>query len=55
MASGGTFPVSIAVCGDLFYVLNARDGGSVQGYVRVGDSLVRVPAQGSATSGSTSP
>jgi len=30
--SGGTFPVSVAVHGDLVYVLNALDGGSVQGY-----------------------
>jgi 6-phosphogluconolactonase (cycloisomerase 2 family) len=33
--SGGTFPVSVAVHGDLVYVLNALKGGSVQGY-RVG-------------------
>ncbi|MGA3147482.1 MAG: hypothetical protein ABSF33_08395 [Acidimicrobiales bacterium] len=30
--SGGTFPVSVAVRGDLIYVLNAENGGSVQGY-----------------------
>jgi DNA-binding beta-propeller fold protein YncE len=30
--SGGTFPVSVAVHGDLVYVLNAENGGSVQGY-----------------------
>ena len=30
--SGGTFPVSIAVHGDLVYVLNAFDGGSVSGF-----------------------
>jgi 6-phosphogluconolactonase (cycloisomerase 2 family) len=30
--SGGTFPVSVAVRGDLVYVLNAEDGGSVQGF-----------------------
>jgi len=30
--SGGSFPVSIAVRGDLVYVLNALSGGSVQGY-----------------------
>src|SRR5271166_3767368 len=34
VASGGTFPVSIAVRGHVVYVLNARDGGSVQGFVR---------------------
>jgi DNA-binding beta-propeller fold protein YncE len=43
LGSGGAFPVSIAVHGDLVYVLNARDGGSVQGYVRVGGLLLRVP------------
>jgi 6-phosphogluconolactonase (cycloisomerase 2 family) len=32
LPSGGTFPVSVAVHGDLVYVLNARAGGSVQGY-----------------------
>jgi 6-phosphogluconolactonase (cycloisomerase 2 family) len=33
VGSGGTFPVSVAVSGDLVYVLNALDGGSIQGYV----------------------
>jgi 6-phosphogluconolactonase (cycloisomerase 2 family) len=33
VGSFGTFPVSIAVHGDLVYVLNARDGGSVHGFV----------------------
>jgi hypothetical protein len=42
--SGGTFPVSIAVRGNALYVLNARDGGSVQGFLRFGQALVRVPA-----------
>jgi 6-phosphogluconolactonase (cycloisomerase 2 family) len=32
IGSGGAFPVSIAVRGDLVYVLNALNGGSVQGY-----------------------
>ena len=32
VGSGGTFPVSIAVHGNLVYVLNAEDGGSVSGY-----------------------
>jgi hypothetical protein len=44
ISSGGTFPVSIAVHGNLLYVLNARDGGSVQGFVRIGATLVRIPA-----------
>jgi 6-phosphogluconolactonase (cycloisomerase 2 family) len=42
--SGGNFPVSIAVHGNLLYVLNARDGGSVQGFLRIGATLVKVPA-----------
>jgi DNA-binding beta-propeller fold protein YncE len=32
IGSGGTFPVSVAVRGDLVYVLNAENGGAVQGY-----------------------
>lgn len=43
LSSGGAFPVSIAVHGDLVYVLNARDGGSVQGFVRIGATLVSIP------------
>jgi 6-phosphogluconolactonase (cycloisomerase 2 family) len=43
LGSGGAFPVSVAVHGDLVYVLNARDGGSIQGFRRVGPLLVRVP------------
>jgi 6-phosphogluconolactonase (cycloisomerase 2 family) len=41
--SGGTFPVSIAVHGSLAYVLNARNGGSVQGFVREHGGLHRIP------------
>ncbi|BEP14201.1 hypothetical protein acdb102_25120 [Acidothermaceae bacterium B102] len=44
LPSGGNFPVSIAVHGDVVYVLNARDGASVQGYLRLGHSLIRIPA-----------
>ena len=44
ISSGGRFPVSIAVRANLVYVLNARDGGSVQGYVRIGATLVAVPS-----------
>src|SRR5215472_8943255 len=44
VASGGAFPVSIAVRGSLLYVLNARDGGSLQGFLRIGATLVKVPA-----------
>ncbi|GAA2136120.1 hypothetical protein GCM10009760_15370 [Kitasatospora kazusensis] len=32
VGSGGRFPVSVAVHDDVVYVLNALDGGSVQGY-----------------------
>ncbi|MBD0739375.1 lactonase family protein [Streptomyces sp. CBMA29] len=32
ISSGGRFPVSLTVHNDRVYVLNARDGGSVQGY-----------------------
>ncbi|MFG1806008.1 lactonase family protein [Streptomyces sp. NPDC049040] len=38
--SGGDFPVSVATHGNQVYVLNARDGGSVQGYVWDGRQLV---------------
>jgi len=40
--SGGSFPVSIAVQGGLVYVLNARDGGSVQGFYRTRGGLVPI-------------
>lgn len=32
VASGGTFPVSVAVHGNVVYVLNATGGGSIQGF-----------------------
>jgi 6-phosphogluconolactonase (cycloisomerase 2 family) len=44
IGSGGSFPVSIAVRGNVVYVLNARDGGSVQGFLRFDDRLVRIPS-----------
>jgi len=43
LGSGGTFPVSVAVHGDLVYVLNALNGGSVQGYRVLGSFLVALP------------
>jgi DNA-binding beta-propeller fold protein YncE len=43
ISSGGAFPVSIAAYGNLVYVLNAREGGSIQGYLRLGRTLVKVP------------
>jgi 6-phosphogluconolactonase (cycloisomerase 2 family) len=42
IASGGTFPVSVTTHGNTVYVLNARDGGSIQGFVRIGSRLVKV-------------
>ena len=42
LRSGGDFPVSVAVHGNLVYVLNARQGGSIQGYLRVGQRLHRI-------------
>ena len=42
ISSGGTFPVSVTTHGDLVYVLNARDGGVLQGYLRTGEHLKRI-------------
>jgi 6-phosphogluconolactonase (cycloisomerase 2 family) len=42
ISSGGTFPVSVAVHGDLVYVLNALGTGSIQGFRWSGGSLVPV-------------
>ncbi len=39
IGSGGIFPVSVAVRGDLVYVLNAMAGGQVAGYRVTGDRL----------------
>lgn len=39
VASHGRFPVSVAVHDDAVYVLNALDGGSIQGYTVTGDYL----------------
>lgn len=41
--TGGRFPVSVAAHGNLVFVLNARDGGSISGYLRVGARLLPVP------------
>lgn len=46
--SGGTFPVSVAVQGNLVYALNAAGAGSVSGYRILGDRLVAL--QGSTRS-----
>jgi hypothetical protein len=46
LGSGGSFPVSVAVHGDLVYVLNALGGGRLQGYQVVGGFLVPIPGSG---------
>lgn len=46
--SGGAFPVSVAVHGDLVYVLNALNGGTIQGYRLLFGFLAPIP--GSARS-----
>lgn len=43
ISSGGSFPVSVTFHGDRVYVANTLGGGSVQGYARVGERLVKVP------------
>ena len=46
--SGGQFPVSVAARGDLVYVLNAENGGSVQGYRAFGGRLAPIPGSNRA-------
>jgi len=46
VSSGGSFPVSVAVQGDLVYVLNALGGGLLQGYRVFGSFLVPIPGSG---------
>jgi hypothetical protein len=41
--SGGSFPVSVAVHGDLVYVLNALGGGSLRGFRVLGGFLLPIP------------
>ncbi len=48
LSSGGTFPVSVAVHGDVVYVLNARSGGSLQGYRVFGSFLAPLPGSSRA-------
>ena len=43
VGSGGAFPVSVAVHGDLVYVLNALGGGSIQGFVSAFGHLFPLP------------
>ena len=42
--SGGEFPVSITASGRTVFVLNARGGGSIQGYLNIGGRLIKVDA-----------
>jgi 6-phosphogluconolactonase (cycloisomerase 2 family) len=44
LSTGGDFPVSVTAHGDKVFVLNARDGGSISGYLRIAGFLVPVPA-----------
>jgi 6-phosphogluconolactonase (cycloisomerase 2 family) len=46
--SGGQFPVSVATRGDLVYVANAENGGSVQGYRVFGGRLAPIPGSNRA-------
>jgi DNA-binding beta-propeller fold protein YncE len=48
LSSGGSFPVSIAVHGNLVYVLNGEDGGSLQGYVSAFGRLYPIPGSSRA-------
>jgi DNA-binding beta-propeller fold protein YncE len=48
VGSGGTFPVSVAVRGGLVYVVNAENGGSVQGYYVVAGRLIPIPGSNRA-------
>ena len=48
LGSGGTFPVSVAVHGDLVYVVNALNGGSLRGYRVFGNFLVPLPGSNRA-------
>jgi 6-phosphogluconolactonase (cycloisomerase 2 family) len=43
ISSGGLFPVSVAVHDQVVYVLNALDGGNVQGYVSRFGRLIPLP------------
>jgi 6-phosphogluconolactonase (cycloisomerase 2 family) len=45
LPSGGSFPVSVTVHGDLVYVLNARNGGTVSGFRALFNVLI--PLRGS--------
>ncbi|TWP34961.1 lactonase family protein [Leekyejoonella antrihumi] len=44
IGSDGSFPVSVAARDGRVFVLNARDGGSVQGYLSLGGYLLAIPS-----------
>ena len=44
VGSGGDFPVSVTAHGGLVFVLNARGGGSIQGFEQSGGRLTAVPS-----------
>jgi DNA-binding beta-propeller fold protein YncE len=48
IGSGGTFPVSLAVHGGVVYVLNAENGGEVQGFVSFFGHLLPLSGSGRA-------
>jgi len=48
LSSGGSFPVSIAVDQGVVYVLNAENGGWVQGYFNAFGHLLAIPGSGRA-------
>jgi DNA-binding beta-propeller fold protein YncE len=48
IGSGGAFPVSVAVHGDLVYVVNAENGGAVQGYRVIFGRLSPIPGSNRA-------
>jgi hypothetical protein len=48
LGSGGSFPVSVAVRGDVVYVLNALGGGRLEGYRVLGGFLIPIPGSGRA-------
>ncbi|MBV9772563.1 MAG: beta-propeller fold lactonase family protein [Gemmatimonadetes bacterium] len=56
VSSGGQFPVSLAMRGDLLYVVNAMGGGNISGF-RVGTDGTLTPLAGSsrALSGAATP
>jgi 6-phosphogluconolactonase (cycloisomerase 2 family) len=53
IASGGTYPVSIAVHDGVVYVLNGLEGGSVQGFQVFAGRLVPIPGSNRALGLST--